>query len=120
MEGRYKQVLILAALIITYSASAQRRYEFTAQQAADYARKNNIQVKNALVGVQIQQQTNREITAAAYPQVNGNAGTGYNPNVAVQQFPNFIAAATYGVLEKEGVQNGTGQSIISPGDFGLV
>jgi outer membrane protein TolC len=121
MEGRtYKLVLILAAFVITCTAHAQHRYEFTAQQAADYARKNNTQVKNALVGVQIQQQTNKEITAAAYPQVNGNASTGYNPNVAVQQFPNFIAAATYGVLEKEGVQNGTGQSIVSPGDFGLV
>ncbi|HVG14994.1 MAG TPA: TolC family protein [Chitinophagaceae bacterium] len=121
MEGRkYKLVLIVAAFVLTYTAQAQHRYEFTAQQAADYARKNNTQVKNALVGVQIQQQTNKEITAAAYPQVNGNVSTGYNPNVAVQQFPNFIAAATYGVLEKEGVQNGTGQSIISPGDFGFI
>lgn len=106
--------------IITLGSIAQQRHEFTVQQAVDYARKNNVQVKNALLDVKIQQQTNREITAAAFPQINGNTGAGYNPNVAVQQFPNFIAAATYGVLQQEGVKNGSGQTIISPGDFGFI
>jgi outer membrane protein TolC len=40
--------------------------------------------------------------------------------VAVQTFPNFIAAATYGVLENEGVKNGSGLPIRAPNDFGLV
>jgi outer membrane protein TolC len=50
------------------------RHEFTVAQAVDYARKNNVQVKNALLNVQIQQQTNREITAAALPNINGSVG----------------------------------------------
>jgi outer membrane protein TolC len=77
-------------------------------------------VKNALIGIQLQKQQNREITAAAFPQINGNMGANYNPNVTVQQFPNFIAAATYGVLESEGVKNGSGSNIVSPSDFGLI
>src|SRR5947208_1631152 len=87
-------------LLVTTAASAQQRHDFSVQQAIDYARKNSAQVKNALLGIDLQKQQNREITAMAYPQVSGSVGTGYNPAVAVQQFPNFIAAATYGVLEK--------------------
>ena len=79
-----------------------------------------MQVKNALIGIETQRQVNREITAAAYPQINGNMGANYNPNVTVQQFPNFIAAATYGVLEDEGVKDGSGQTIVSPSDFGFI
>jgi outer membrane protein len=65
-------LLSLALVLLTtflLEAQAQQRYEFTAQQAVEYARKNNVQVKNALIGVQIQEQTNREVTAAAYPSI---------------------------------------------------
>src|SRR5687767_12601437 len=98
MKERISKLLLL--LLVAGAAEAQR-HELSVQEAVDYARKNSVQVKNALLAVQVQHQTNREITAAAYPQVNGNVGAGYNPNVAVQQFPNFIAAATYGVLQAE-------------------
>lgn len=106
-------------LLLADKAGAQK-HAFSVQEAVDYARKNSAQVKNALLDIQIQHQTNREITAAAYPQVNGNVAAGYNPNVAVQQFPNFIAAATYGVLEQEGVKDGSGRTIVAPTDFGFV
>ena len=48
------------------------RYEFSIQQAIDYANKNNVAVKNALLDIMIQEQTNREYTAAAYPQISGS------------------------------------------------
>ena len=121
MEARYLRGLIfLLGILSTVVVTAQQRHEFSVQQAVDYARKNNVQVKNALIGIEAQRQLNREITAAAYPQINGNMGANYNPNVTVQQFPNFIAAATYGVLVDEGVKNGSGQPIVSPGDFGFI
>ena len=70
---------ILAALGWMNSISAQqadttrpKRYEFTVQQAVDYAKKNNVQVKNALLDVQYQEQVNREITSRAYPSINGS------------------------------------------------
>lgn len=95
-------------------------HAFSIQQCVDYAHQHNVQVKNALLDYQIQVQTNRGITAAAYPQLSASASTTFYPKVPVQVFPNFIAAATYGVLQQEGVKNGAGQPIVAPGDFGYV
>jgi outer membrane protein TolC len=100
--------------------NAQQLNRFSVKQAVDYALKNSVDVRNALLNLQIQKQTNREITSAAFPQISGGVSANYFPNVAVQSFPNFIAAATYGVLEKERVKDGNGNSIISPSDFGFV
>ena len=50
--------------------TARKTYKFSVQQAVDYAKQNNIQEKNALIDYKIQQQTNREITSAAYPQLS--------------------------------------------------
>jgi outer membrane protein TolC len=96
------------------------RHEFSIQQAVDYAKKNNVNVKNALVDVQLQVQQNREFTSAAYPHINASFGTTYNPNVATQVLPNFISPATYQVLIDEGVKNGSGQNITMPDDFGFI
>jgi outer membrane protein len=63
-------LLGLAISTITYAQNTTR-HEFTIQQAVDYAYKNNVQVKNALLNIQVQQQTNRDITAAALPTVTG-------------------------------------------------
>lgn len=96
------------------------KHEFTIQQAVDYAKKNNVQVKNALLDVQMQAQVNREVTSNAYPHINASLGTTYNPNVATQVLPNFISPATYQVLIDEGVKNGSGNPIVMPGDFGFI
>lgn len=63
-------LLGLAISTITY-AQQSARHEFTIQQCVDYAYKNNVQVKNALLNIQVQQQTNRDITSAALPTVAG-------------------------------------------------
>jgi len=96
------------------------RHEFSIQQAIDYAKKNNVLVKNGLLDVQYQQQVNREVTSNAYPHINASLGTTYNPNVATQVLPNFISPATYQVLIDEGVQNGSGGTITMPSDFGFI
>jgi outer membrane protein TolC len=54
-------------------ANAQTVNSFTVQQATDYAKKNALQVKNSLLDVLIQKQTNRDITSIALPQVGGSA-----------------------------------------------
>ncbi|RYZ31905.1 MAG: TolC family protein, partial [Sphingobacteriales bacterium] len=107
-------------LLLSGLAGAQQRHELSARQAVDYARKNNIQIKNALLDIGIQEQTNREVTASALPQINGSAGLNYFPNVAVQVLPNFFGPVIYGILTNEGVQNSTGQPIKSPDDFGYI
>ncbi len=66
---------------------AQQENAFTAKQAVDYAVKNSVQVKNALVDIEIQRQTNKEITAAAYPQVNGNLSINDYLNIPTSLIP---------------------------------
>ena len=81
------------------------RHEFSIQQAVDYAKKNNVNVKNALLDVQLQSEQNRELTSNAYPHINASIGTTYNPNVATQVIPNFISPATYQVLINECIEH---------------
>ncbi|OQP58479.1 TolC family protein [Niastella populi] len=111
-------VVVLAGII--QPALAQQKHELTVKEAVEYAKKNSVRVKNILLDYKLQEQTNREITSQAFPQLDARAGAQYNPNIAVQAFPNFIAAGTYGVLQQEGVKNAAGQPIISPSDFGLI
>jgi outer membrane protein TolC len=115
-----KITFLILVLFIADSALAQQQNLFTVKDALDYAMKNSITIKNALVNLQIQKQTNREITSAAFPQLTGSASMNHFPDVAVQSFPNFIAQATYGVLQDEGVKDGNGNAIAGPSDFGLV
>jgi len=102
------------------STKTPQRHEFSIQQAIDYAKKNNVNVKNALLDVQYQAQVNREVTSRAYPSINGSLGTSYNPNVATQVLPNFISPATYQVLIDQGVKDGSGNPIVMPNDFGFI
>jgi len=76
------------------------RHEFTVQQAIDYAKKNNVQVKNALLNVQIQEQTNREITSAALPQINGSGSVTYNAKLPVSLVPAEFFGGQPGTFEK--------------------
>ena len=120
MKTGFKVLLLFIFSSLALATNAQQRHELTAKEAAQYANKNNALVKNALVDVQIQAQTNREITANAFPQINGYAGINYFPSIGVQRFPNFIAAGTYGVLTDEGVKDANGNAIIMPNDFGFI
>lgn len=121
MQNRLLQISTAVLLLLgSHTAFSQQQNAFTANQCVEYAMKNSAQVKNSLLDIKIQNETNREYTAAAYPHLGASVGVNYFPNVATQVFPNFIAAATYGVLEKEGVKDGNGNSIVMPGDFGYV
>lgn len=106
-------------VLLAASSHAQTINSFTVQQAVDYANKNSVQVKNALLDILIQKQVNRDVTSIALPQINGTVGVTRNLDIAVQTIPNFIAPATYQVLVDEGVKNGNGQPVTFPaGGFG--
>lgn len=113
----------LCGICLTTNAQkpgASQTNAFSARQAVDYALQNAAQVKNALVDIAIQKQTNKEVTASALPQITGSGSLNYNPKVAVQSFPNFIAAGTYGVLIQNNVRDGNGDPIVAPKDFGFI
>jgi len=59
---------------MTSASAASPVHEFSVKEAIDYATKNNVAVKNALLDLQIQEQSNRATTSLALPQVTGNLG----------------------------------------------
>jgi outer membrane protein len=74
----YTNLLFAFGLLLfnTTNIWAQQKYQFSVIQAADYGTKNAVAVKNALIDVQLQKQTNKSITANAYPQLS--AGGTFN------------------------------------------
>ncbi|HEX6193358.1 MAG TPA: TolC family protein [Chitinophagaceae bacterium] len=80
--------------------TAAVRYEFSARQAVEYASKNNVMVKNALLDVKIQEETNREVTAAAYPQLSASGSLTYNVKLPISLIPAEFFGGTPGTFEK--------------------
>lgn len=85
-------------LLFTYNAGAQQINNFTVQQAVDYAKQNSIAVKNALLDYQVQQQTNREITASAYPQINASGNLQNYLTIPTSLLPGVIAGGAPGTF----------------------
>lgn len=67
-----KGILLGLAIVFSMGTKAQQTHYFSVKDAVDYAKKNAVAVKNALIDIQIQQQINKEITAAAYPKLNAS------------------------------------------------
>lgn len=98
---RYLSLYIIT-FAVSVSAIAQApkasRYAFSIQQAVEFAKANNVQVKNALLAVQAQKETNREITASALPSINGNGNLTKYLELPVSLLPGEIIgqpAGTY-------------------------
>lgn len=70
---------IIGLFVLSFKTQAQDQkptdtaYTFSVKQCVDFASKNNVQVKNAITDLKQQEQTNRGVTAAALPNVSGNA-----------------------------------------------
>lgn len=98
-----KGVAIIVALLSAAVVTAQPQpavHEFSIQQTLEYAKKNNVQVKNALLDVKIQEQTNNDFTGVAYPQVNGSFSLVDNIKVPVVLVPAEFFGGTPGTFEK--------------------
>jgi outer membrane protein len=73
-----KSILIILLANIFVGANAQTAstvHGFSIQQCIDYAHQHSAQVKNALLDLQIQQQTNKGITAGALPTISATGTT---------------------------------------------
>ncbi len=105
MKRTHKMLgLILAITLCSSTLYAQQDtahvHAFTLQQALDYAKTNNVQVKNALLDVRIQEQTNREVTGSAYPQISANGSLVYNAKLPVSLVPAEFFGGQPGTFEK--------------------
>ena len=79
---------VTVILLLSCSAAwAQQANEFSVKQAADYGLKNAVQVKNALLDVLIQQQSNRDITSAAYPDIKATGSFNDYLNIPTSLLP---------------------------------
>lgn len=100
-------IILLPAIGIATMSFAQApdsisasRHEFSLQQAVDYASKNNLEVKNALLEIKKQQETNREVTSAALPQVSATGSFTYNAKLPVSLVPAEFFGGQPGKFEK--------------------
>jgi outer membrane protein len=88
--------LLLAAS--TSIAQTGVKHAFSVKECVDYAHKNNVQVKNALLNVKIQQEINRDVTAAALPTFSGTVSANDYLKIPTSLLPGEIfgqPAGTY-------------------------
>ncbi|MCH5716917.1 TolC family protein [Niabella hibiscisoli] len=83
------KIATVALLLIVFAQTtfSQQTHQFTLQQALEYAQKNNVQVKNALLDIKLQEQVNREVTGTAFPQINGSADVTDNLKIPFSIIP---------------------------------
>jgi outer membrane protein len=104
--GRNRWIWIAGIALLPFAGISQGRdaagtvHEISVQQALDYAKKNNMQVKNALLDVKIQEQINREVTGTALPQINGSGSMTYNAKLPVSLVPAEFFGGQAGTFEK--------------------
>lgn len=88
-----KLILIPGFTFACFFARAQKdssqveTLSFTAKEAVDYAMSHAVQVKNALLDIKIQEQTNKGYTAQALPQISGNVSLTDFLSIATQLIP---------------------------------
>ena len=93
-----KLFTVFVIMFFAFGVNAQKTNSFTVQQAVDYAKQNNVQVKNALLDYQVQQQTNREITSAAYPQLSANGTFQDFLKIPISLLPGVITGGAPGTF----------------------
>jgi outer membrane protein TolC len=74
MNNTLSRLLGIPLLLVVFNLRAQQIHDFSLAQAIDFASKNSVPVKNALLDYQIQVQSNRATTSQALPQISGNLG----------------------------------------------
>lgn len=105
MKPTSKQWWVITLLSLPLFIQAQQTaapvvHQFTVAQAVEYAKKNNVEVKNALLDVQKQVQLNKEVTGMAYPQISGSGSMTYNAKLPVSLVPAEFFGGQPGEFEK--------------------
>jgi outer membrane protein len=108
---------VVVLLVLCYTGKAQQKYEIGVKEAVDIAFKNVADMKNVRLDYKIAEARNKEITAAALPQINGSLQGNHYLTLPLIQFPDGSEIAVYDVLKKEGVKDGNGATINADGEF---
>ena len=114
-------IVSLFSFLFVNTGYAQKENLFSLQQTIDYAMKNATEVKNALIDIQIQKQTNKEVTSIALPQINSSINATQYFDIPTTTLPDFISPSVYNVLVNNNVKDGNGNPIKFPvNGFGFV
>jgi len=91
--------LIIYLVIISFSVYSQSDsvYNFTINEAIDFALENNIKVQNSKSEIRKAKWKIWETTAIGLPQVNGTIEYQMFPDIPTQYMPDFISPAVIGV-----------------------
>jgi outer membrane protein TolC len=88
--------LIVTLTAFTNMTIAQNKNEFSITQCVEYANKNNLQVKNALLNIKSQEAINKEVTASALPTLTATVGGVNYLELPVSLLPGEIFGGTAG------------------------
>ena len=119
-------MLLLISIVLTPLVRAQTKdttvgiHQVSALQAVDMALKQRSEILNSQLDIKNQEAMNAELTGTALPQVIGSASGNHYFNIPVTVLPDFISPSVYGVLEKEGVKDGSGNPVQVPNNFATV
>jgi len=110
-------LLTLSGILIAGQALTQPQTSFSLREAQEYALKNNIQVKNAMIDVEIAKKKIWETTAQGLPQVSASLDYTYMPTVPEMKFstPYLINPATPTGLNADQIKLGYQQIPIELG-----
>ena len=89
---------ILTLMAFANTTTAQTKNEFSITQCVDYAYKNNLQVKTALLNIKSQEAINKEVTASALPSVSATLGGINYLQLPVSLLPGEIFGGTAGTF----------------------
>ena len=116
--SNFTQRIFLLLLISTPKLRGQMQAQdvvrMSLEEAINYATANTNTIKNSKLNVTDADLRIKENTATGLPQVNGSLSYQYFPLVPQILLPDFVSPSVYGVLNKEGVKNGSGQTVQFP------
>lgn len=94
--SRFLKCFLVTVFCFPFIAPAQDTLRLTLEDCLDYAQKNQIQIKNAILDQRTSLARNNEVTGLALPQVSAKGGLNYAPLVAAFEVPNFIKTVLVG------------------------
>src|SRR5690606_30755083 len=83
-------LLIIALAFSAPAATAQETSAMSLEECLQYAARNQVKIKNAMLDYQSAIARNKEVTGSALPQLSAKGGLNYAPLVAAFTVPNFI------------------------------
>ncbi|MES2558796.1 MAG: TolC family protein [Bacteroidota bacterium] len=100
-----RTIYLLVCTLLSVQLFAQEKsiQSFSLQQAVEYAKKNNLALKNGQLDISSSEKKVKEILASGLPQVNAGANYTHNITIPSMALPDFISPAIYGSLIQYGL-----------------